>query len=93
MPVLSLNLPVPGVVYIDATAVLFHGLLGSKADLVRFPGIKGRFERHFPVGNAPDEIPPHPRDVMPEPRSASGRKVLSGPVRKHTEPSNAADSP
>ena len=33
------------------------------------------------------------RRRLREREKASGRKVLSGPVRKHTEPSNAADSP
>ena len=32
------------------------------------------------------------RRRLREREKASGRKVVSGPVRKHTEPSNAADS-
>ena len=32
------------------------------------------------------------RRRLREREKASGRKVVSGPVRKHTEPSNAVDS-
>lgn len=32
------------------------------------------------------------RRRLREREKASGRKVVSGPVKKHTEPSNAADS-
>ena len=32
------------------------------------------------------------RRGLREREKASGRKVVSGPVKKHTEPSNAADS-
>ena len=32
------------------------------------------------------------RRRLREREKASGREVVSGPVRKHTEPSNAADS-
>ena len=32
------------------------------------------------------------RRRLSEREKASGRKVVSGPVKKHTEPSNAADS-
>ena len=32
------------------------------------------------------------RRRLREREKASGRKIVSGPVRKHTEPSNAADS-